>query len=168
MHNIYDLAPLCPPPPPPPHYHITTIHASTHAWPSLPVNPNPNPTPPNRYPCQLLYTATETCAHWLNYNIKKITLGALKNQFTQNNLGCNRTPGTSEAIIRSSYGRICPGGRRKPGNEIFFSDKPVDTSKFVSCSLPVNFSAKNPDYGCARENCSGKIRFRFGTFLTKL
>ena len=61
-------------PPPTPHHPISltchaqcTMHspadsakkcrAPTHARPSLPVNKNPNPTPPNRYPTGLHDTA---------------------------------------------------------------------------------------------------------------
>ena len=36
-----------------------TTHAPTHAWPSLPVNQNPNPTPPNLTVTGLHDTAAE-------------------------------------------------------------------------------------------------------------
>ena len=37
-----------------------TSHALTHAWPSLPVNPNPNPTLPNLWTLRLHDTAAIT------------------------------------------------------------------------------------------------------------
>ena len=57
--------------PPPPHICVVglgkmprthapthaTTHAMTHAWPHLPINPNPNLTPPNRGAFELHDTA---------------------------------------------------------------------------------------------------------------
>ena len=37
----------------PQHHHITT----THAWPSLPINPDPDPSPPNHATSMIHYTA---------------------------------------------------------------------------------------------------------------
>ena len=46
-------------------------HAPTHAWPSLPINPNPNSSPPNLWVSATHFTAAQ---HSYFYDIQKIVI----------------------------------------------------------------------------------------------
>ena len=61
----------------------TTTHAPTHAEPSLPVNQNPNPTPPNIGPPAIHDTAATFCSIPLLTNKEQNSDKKTEEQFFQ-------------------------------------------------------------------------------------